>query len=218
MVIEHFHFLSDSWLDRFRKEGTWYNNLQRAESVNKVLENHRSKEKVIITLVRDPIARDVSAVFQSWDTIFKTNDFNSINSEQIVEQLSKSPFNQTENWFNTEFKEYTGIDILKLPFNKDDGYAVYRAGKYRLLVLKLERLSDCYREAISDLLGTKNNVLGSYNLTSNKTGAPVHKKVKDSFALPGNRLDEIYSSDFLRHFYTDQELEHFKMKWSKDNE
>ena len=97
--ILHVHFLSERWLTEFKSSGKWLNNIKTATKVKNLLSKNSNSRIKIITLVRDPIARDISAVFQSWDVIFDIKNINELNGDMIQSHLMKSDFNQTENWF-----------------------------------------------------------------------------------------------------------------------
>ncbi len=211
--VLHVHFLSETWLKSFRESGKWLSNIGKAQIVSKTLSQNPNKKVKIITLVRDPIARDVSDIFQNWKTIFEINKIDELKEIDVQNYLSESKFNQTETWFDTEFKEYTGINILDMPFDKQKGYSIYNFKECDILCLKLEMLNKVFDEATDLFLGVKNIKNNIRNVSLEKEGADLYKKIKDEFNLSENRLNEIYSTQFLTHFYSEKEIVDFVNKW-----
>lgn len=216
LTVLHVHFLSETWLRSFEKSGKWLNNLRSAKSVNSHLEQNKTKRIKIITLVRDPIARDISAVFQSWQTIFDLKRIEELNMEEIRMHLNNSAFDQTENWFSSEFLEYTGIDILSLPFNKSKGYSIYNIDQYDILCIKTESLNKVMDSALYEFIGVKNISSKVKNSSKEKEGAELYKEIAGSFKLEKLKIEQIYSTIFMKHFYQDTELEMFKKRWTEN--
>lgn len=211
--VLHVHFLSEHWLKSFKESGRWLSNIRKAEDVKNTLKQKPNKRVKIITLVREPVARDISDVFQNFKTIFEINSTNELKELDIQNHLSVSKFNQTEMWFETEFKEYTGIDILQLPFDKKNGYSIYNLKEFDVLCLKLETLNDSFEDIIHKFLGIKEMKSVVENNSLEKDGAHLYKKIKNEFNLPENKLNEIYSTNFITHFYSKNEIIGFVNKW-----
>lgn len=82
--------------------------------------NHRLK---VIFLVRDPIARRVSARFQ-WP-ICREYVFDSVEETRrgLVEHFSRPGGLEYEfRWFDREVKEMLSVDVMEEKFNRTDGY------------------------------------------------------------------------------------------------
>ena len=106
---------------------------------------HRQKNIKIITLVRDPIARNISMFFQN--LIFCLADYHKLDSQLEIEDtmhfLLASFFRNLDmsyclDWFNKEIKRMFHVDVLACDFPRREGYHVIKGKKIDLLVLKME--------------------------------------------------------------------------------
>ena len=177
------------------------------------------KKWQVITLVREPIARNVSSFFQTFD--LDTPDFidkyraGALNIDEFSRRfLQKSDLHESPlQWFDVQLKPVFGIDVFATDFPKTKGYKIYTSEHVSILVLKLERLSDYAREAFKEFLGIENFALVESNIASNKEYAAAYKNFIASVKLPAAYLDRMYQSKYARHFYTEEELDAFRAKW-----
>lgn len=199
-----------------------------------------SKEKIrIITLVRDPIARDISTIFQSLSDL--TRDWYHHLSWQLTKGITETLSNGCDgltdaelkpvatllkdshldrnrpwlfSWFDLELKEIFDIDVYAHPFDKDKGYSVITQNNVECMVIKLEKLDSC-QDAIADFLGIKEFSLYNNNIGADKPYSYLYKKCKGALELPDDLIDFYYSGSSIRHFYTEEEISDFKDKWKK---
>lgn len=82
-----------------------------------------------------------------------------------------------------------------------------------MLVVKLERLSELLSTVVSDFLGSPlQNVRA--NIGRQKDTGNIYAEVKRTLQLPQSVCEEIYGHDWVRHFYTEEEIETFERRWS----
>jgi len=181
------------------------------------------KKWKVITLVRDPIARQLSEFFQTID--YWLPDFNQKYQENSVDVetaintfLGRCQQNQEFDWFENDLKLSLGIDVFASDFPKSKGYKIYSGDQVELLVLKLETLNTYASNAFADFLGVANFNLINTNIASEKAYAQAYKKFRKLIVLPESYIDNVYSSVYARHFYSEEELDDLKTKWSKKNE
>ena len=119
----------------------------------------RRKEHVrwnIVTVVREPIATLLSQTLYNPDgslAHLRHRDGTipvQLALEYIQRRLTdEEPSGWSVNtWFDTEFRESTGIDVYNYKFNNDDGYVIIREGSINVLVLRLEGLASSFAKAI----------------------------------------------------------------------
>ncbi|MBE9102932.1 putative capsular polysaccharide synthesis family protein [Vacuolonema iberomarrocanum] len=184
------------------------------------LKHKSDKTWNLITLVRDPIARNISAFFENLDlNLF----FPSYLSAKRIEKdevdfaistfLSNYPHNLPLNWFDLHIKEVFGIDIFSQPFDKARGYSIYRKDHVNLLLIRLESLNSCYKDAFNDFMGLQDFELQSANMASDKVYKDAYTAFKEYLFLPDSYIDQMYNSRYAKHFYTDDELSQFSTKW-----
>lgn len=215
---ERYTYLQRSWLSRFIRK-------QLADP------NDATRWKVI-TLTRDPIARNLSGFFQNVKfKALEPGERYEIESHyyniapQVITLEDLSPLfdlywnsyrhDTPLSYFDEEIDEIFGTDVFGTEFPKDKGYHIYPARKGEVLVIRLENLNTCAEQAIQDFLGIKDFKLTNINLGDDKVYAPVYKKFKSTIQPPAEYLDRFYDSKYVQHFYTDDEVAGFRGKWTR---
>ena len=121
-------------------------------------------------------------------------------------------------WFDRKFAAVTGIDVYANQFHKERGYMRYRSKGFDVLLLKLENLRQCSREAFSEFLEIPDFRLLEANLSSQKRYYPAYKDFIQSVNIPESYLSKVYNSKYVQHFYTAEEIESFWQKWRKNSQ
>ena len=67
----------------------------------------------------------------------------------------------------------------------------------------------------ASLLGKEIKALPLTNEAAARRSGPLFEAVRRSIKLPGRLLDRIYEDQIVRVFYTDQEIEVFRDRWSR---
>ena len=234
-LICHTHFLSEKGLQFLTNsfEQT-YDGLYECpiELRQHLLESHflskkvskdssRSQKYKIVTLVRDPIATNISGFFQNvdlWLPELKNGcRLETIQMQKVSTRFFKEyPHHVPLTWFDDELKSVFGIDVFDTTFAKSKGYQIYRGKRAEVLLLKLEHLDKYGEEAFGKFLNIENFVLKRANVGSNKEYASVYRDFKKSIKIPDSYFDKMYNSKYAQHFYGSKELEAFKAKWRKE--
>jgi len=226
----HVHFLSSPHLKEVERyystlpQAKIPDHIQRSKQIRSLIDASSGKLKwKVITLVREPISRAVSDVFQNMaDTIpginsVGENSANQIISDYIVDRLDR--FDEKTDylctWFDKEVKAAFELDVFATPFNQSAGFQIYRSAKADILCLKLENLSACHQQAFGDFLGVRNFKLIDANAASVKPYRGLYRRVQATIRIPPACLQRIYSSRFVQHFYTPEEIDRFKAKWQR---
>lgn len=210
----HMHFLSDQWKRKVEAIGMKYNSdIKNYLKTKKYLNDNNEKRVKIITLVRDPISRQISEFFQNYDKR-GINLKNTSIEEIIVDILKKDRIAFPLNWFDNEFINFTGIDIYKYEFDKEKGYTIIQANNYDVLVIKLEKLNEVFHEAFMEFLKINIPKLEKSNLGKNKSTAKLQNQVKIKLKVNEEQKQMIYSSKMVKHFYTNREIQKFIKKWT----
>lgn len=178
----------------------------------------------IIILVRDPVARNLSAFFHAQDywypqlrKITKEGNY----SEPILREikqvfLEKFDHNIPLQWFDNEINSVFDLNVYATPFPKDRGYYILRNQKARFLLLKLELLDGVYQQAFKDFLIDKNPnfELTQKNIAKDKSYNQIYHKFLDWLSLPEEYLNSMYESRYATHFYSPEEIAILREKWS----
>ncbi|RMF29402.1 MAG: hypothetical protein D6759_13910, partial [Chloroflexi bacterium] len=165
----------------------------------------------VITLVRDPIARNISDFFQLIDWwlphfLPRYEAGEATIEEAIATFLERYYHDEPLNWFDIELKASLGIDVFATPFPKSTGYQVYQGEGVDLLVLKLERLDECAPEAFRAFLGVERFELIRANVSSDKMYGDAYRAFVKAIRLPDSYIEQMYTSRYVRHFYSDEEI------------
>ena len=172
--------------------------------------SHRIK---IITLVRDPIARYISAQFQTLDhEPIPTED-----AQQAARQLQQTVGKRREEisfaWFGREMEPQLGVNPISEPFDREAGYALIEAPRADVLVLKLEQLDDLIPGVVSAFVGEELRVVRA-NRGEEKEYADYYQEVLRHFSVSETVCREVYNHKHIRHFYTPDEINQFVQKWT----
>ena len=103
-----------------------------------------------MTAVRDPVSRIVSAFFQtaeqrSVDLDASADDLRT----QLIELYWRSG---RRDWWTTEFRTATGLDVYASEFSVEQGYAIYEGRRARALLVRTEDLSRVGPGALGEFL------------------------------------------------------------------
>ncbi|MEH0020718.1 MAG: putative capsular polysaccharide synthesis family protein [Desulfobacter sp.] len=183
---------------------------------------HKTKRVKIITIVREPISRNLSLCFQHFTDFVRDDVTNRCFDDQksSVEMFSHYLENKIDQkagiyWFDREFLPTTGVDIYDFPFDREKGCTALQSGKYDILVLQLEKLN-ASMSSIQEFLGLTEPVeLVQKNIGRKKWYHLLYQEFKSAYAPPQSLVDEIYTSRFMKHFYSDADISRFRRKWEK---
>lgn len=196
-----------------------------------VIDSNRSKGIAtrIVTGVREPISRNISAFFQNiarrghyWyfggrDSVLNTSideiiaHFNSLHTNEIVNNIFP--------WFAKDSEKYfynsTGVSIYNYPFDRERGYTIIKENGISIFLYKLEKLHEI-RESLTTFLGLPSDIdFLKANIATDKWYNDVYKKFLDIYTPPKKIIDLVYTSDFIKYFYTESEINAFIDGFSK---
>ena len=239
MPIYHVHFMSQEILDKHEKiyknnfSGNMYwtiTQLWQNQCLRKqLLKGLKGQKWKIASLVRDPIARNISAFFQPPNMIILESNHQVIIKSKIydyemnlttegIEKLTDIFIRKFDNeapmgFFDREFKGVLGIDVYSTEFPKSKGYRIYEGEHIDVLVMRLEDLDKIASEAFKDFLGIEGLSMVKSNIGNKKSYADIYREVLDSIRLPDSYIEEMYASKYAQYFYSEEEICTFKKKW-----
>lgn len=96
----------------------------------------------IVTLVRDPIRRNISSLFYNIKLYKQTKGFflNQFNHDWVL------------NWFDEEIKRYTGVDVYKYPFG---GSTHIMEGKFSIIIARCDKLFENLKQPMEKVLNLR---------------------------------------------------------------
>lgn len=170
----------------------------------------------VITIVRNPIDRAVSAFLWNLGIYFKgnTQEFTKELLEAFIEEY---PHDWTFRWFDEELHRTLNYNVLQEYFDRERGYHFYSRDdgdpKFKLMVIRTENLISDGPQALKEFLDINVQEM----LHVNKTGirlSSLYIPFHQNAVLPNDILDLYLDHPFTRHFYLDDEIALLRKKWS----
>lgn len=201
------------WLTRWAPPGR---HQEYEELLHKAL-----RGKKCITLVREPIARQISAFFESigngtafnkWPVQRSICDF-GIQSALGKFMLSTIGHDDLESWFENEFLPTTGIDVFRHPFDVERGYTIIRENGIEVLLMTMESLPSL-EGVIGEFIGNNDFRLPKENVGAEKDYARLYQETLDTVEIPRESFDHYYKDNpLMKHFYSQADIECFAARW-----
>lgn len=179
----------------------------------------------IISLVREPISKEISNYFEIADKVDHglRNDEGNLDIKKIEEYFFDR-FNQfdinenkyfTTSWFDQELKGMFNVDVYQYPFDHKKGYSIIKRDNIKLLVMRYENINEIFSEAVRKFLNLNKNIkLKEMNIGASKWYSSVYEKLKNDISFPEEVCRKVYNVRYVKHFYTDQEIERMVKKWT----
>ena len=181
----------------------------------------------ILSGVREPLSRDLSAFFQTQAGFFEYDstkgDFNN-RVESMMSILWETARNfgnggicaygYSFGWYDDEFKNKLGIDIFEQPFDKEKGYTIYKKGSVEIFLYRLENLNSLESE-IQNFIGRDDFRLLHTNNAEEKNISFIYKGLKEKYQFPKGYVKLYYDdNERMDYFYTKEEQRQFLEKWN----
>ncbi|MCA9185227.1 MAG: hypothetical protein KDA99_06390, partial [Planctomycetales bacterium] len=150
--IEHDRRVFDAF-DLRKKLGWRLRERFYAERIYQAYVKKKNKLRVI-TLVREPIANNISMFFEVFDHYADTRaEESSLSVEAMIELfLMQYVHGRPLTWLDAELKRMLDVDVYQYPFDLERGCAMIESGNVDLLVLKCELPDDVKAKTIAEFL------------------------------------------------------------------
>ena len=170
----------------------------------------------VITLVREPISRNISAFFQNLDGMVGKSDAHQLATDELIESfLTGYPHDVPLTWFEKELLPTTGIDVYSKPFPFDVGYTTFEHEKVRALVMRHNLDDEKKASSLCEFLKLDELSMRKANVAEQKTYADASRQFLDSIKLPESYVDRMLSSKYATHFWSDAELQKIRERWTR---
>lgn len=216
-----------------------HNNLFHTHSVQ-ILYNflhYTEEEFIVISLVRDLLARNISSIFESmcrnapWNKLFiaERDEFTNFPYERQEAEIQKklAALNMDDgliNWYDSLFKSHFYypeserylIDIYNKKFDHDKGIQIYSSKRKRIkmIIIRLENLNES-EEEIGNFLGITNFKLIKNNLSNDKWYKHIYEKFLSRYTPPAKEINRLYQSKFMQYFYSQNQIKTMQDRWTK---
>lgn len=162
----------------------------------KISKDFLGKRKVkIITMVRDPIKRNISHFWYCLPA-YGGRPENSI--ENLTELFLKKEKHITPLiWFIEELRYMTGINVYSYPWNEEQNYIRINKDNFEVLILKTETSNQIKEKILKDFLGFEVKIESNRNVKYD----PNFVKFSSEIKLPLSYLEDMKNSNYYQHFY-----------------
>ena len=191
------HFLNNRLLAKAVEERKW-------QAISDYLNRH-SPVVHIISAMRNPINRNISAFFENHE--FKKNEI----AEELIDKFTANyPHLVPLNWFDEQFRDALGVDIFTHAFDKERGWSNFDHENIRCLLLTAEIPDQEKIKAINSFLGTELVSLERRNVAKEKHYSEVYKVFRRGISLPEDYVSTQLDNKVVRHFYTKEKIRGFR--------
>ena len=204
----HVHRLSPENIESVRLRHVKLGYTQPHEKVPLLLYDRLIKNAdqptLIISLVREPIGRNISAFFQNLGSFFESPEAHqTVATEQMVSHfLDQYSHDVPLNWFDDEMKATTGIDVYSQPFSTDQGHVTLEADPFRLLVMRHDLPDESKQQCIREFLGDNSFQLSRHNEASAKSYSESYKSFIKRIKIPDSYAEQMLGSRYAKLFYS----------------
>lgn len=218
--VFHIHRLNPNNIKKVRQEYLDHNQIPPDEWVGESLyvDIVKKRRKAnFITLIREPISRNISAFFQNFE---RFTGIGYKNANLAIEELVRIFIKEYEHsvpltWFDVEMKQTLGIDVYDYPFPKEKGYLSIKKGNFKVLILKSEIDDSVKENAIAEFLDIDEDLkLVRGNIGGDKEYAEAYRNFLEVIKLPKTYVEIMCNSEYTQHFYGDNDIESIQMKWN----
>lgn len=170
----------------------------------------------IISPVREPIDRNISAFFQKFerDTGVKYSKATFPIQELIGIFLRNYHHDTPLTWFDKHLKPLFGIDVYNYGFPAN-GVQVIQHNNTKLLLMRSELPDSVKQSAVRDFLSMPDFLLASANVGSQKEYGETYRRFRDAFIAPDWYIKQMYESKFFNHFYDNAHKNNCIKKWTR---
>lgn len=191
---------------------------QTAQRLRHEIETQPGRQWNVITLVRRPIERDVSAFFQGLRGIepayYTKFAQGALTLDDIRTLYLEHHYHQTaQEWFDRELRAVFGIDVYAAPFPQNDGYAIYENTRARVLLIRLEDLERCAPAAMRDFIGIPDFQLVAKNVGEQKGYQNIYSQFVRTACFPDEFIEMMRHNRYAQHFYSGAELDKESARW-----
>ena len=181
----------------------------------------KSRPCKIITIVRDPMDRNLSQMFHHIDMlVYSRSKFDTrreVPANKLFLEIFLNDINLEygQQWMEKEFKETTGVDYKEVDFDTQAGLSTVRKGNKQIMFLRFEDLNHS-EDAIGNFCDIQGFKIKRENSANNKWYNSLYKDFKNNVKIDEETFSRMYDNDFYRKFYSDRPRK-FE-QWVEQNE
>lgn len=177
----------------------------------------QGKKILVVSLVREPIARNISAYFENLDLTWGVKEAHiKVPMQQLVDRFVERYDHEIPNkWFDDEVRVPLGLDVYRIPFPHEQGFVFLSNNAASMLVMKHD-LDDALKgQALGLLLKTGPITVKRANEGRHKKYGDTYDMFRKSIHLSEDFVSKVLESRYARHFFTSEERDRAFRRWTK---
>lgn len=195
-------YLYQNRVDNALRERTWM------ELYDKIILEQRPV--YIITAVRDPISRNISAFFNNYSFDDNTN-IKDRTDTFIRKHLHSIPI----KWFDDEIKKTLKINVFNYSFDVERGYDQIIHDNINMLIMRSELKNTIKEEAIKNFLNLIFFKIDNKNITAQEKNHRIYNDFKRKIELSPKYIEEMLNNEMVNHFYSQEMIHQIREQWSR---
>lgn len=223
--VFHLHRMNPEANERMKRtflENNLVNQLHTEQHFEAIYKKaiQRKKKVKIITLVREPISRNISAFFENLPYKSDSSAYvNGVNIPELAERfMNEYPHNVPIDWFDHEMKVVTGIDVFSKEFDYSEKFQRYQNKNIQVLLMRTDLEDQRKASLIKRFLKIKDLQIARSNVAEKKDYGKVYEMFKRQICLPESYIDNMLQSKYATHFYSSKEIELIRKKWLRTHD
>lgn len=182
--------------------------LESIAALNTLL--HRRRSGIItkiVTSIREPISRNISAVFQNLPEALKGRP------DEISRLVDEYSPLVPDNWFLRDFEPVTGLNVLGMAHDRERAAFRFQNERFDVLIVKTEAPDSEKSTVISDFVGNTIE-LRRTNESSNKWYSEIYSQCLQNARDIGNDFARrCLDLQYFRRFYSDLEIKNVSERY-----
>ncbi|MBN8608509.1 MAG: hypothetical protein J0L81_16455 [Caulobacterales bacterium] len=178
---------------------------------------HARRPAKVITLVREPIGRNISYYFQNLDKILGRSHAHELPLQAVIDGYPPEfPYSDDPlTWFDYEFNAALGANVYESGWAPGMNAHRWRAGVYDILILRCDAADDTKREALREFLDAPALSLRQANVTSAKPSAAMHRAFRQNVRFPAAYVDRMLGSRYANFFFDAASLAQWRRAYTE---
>lgn len=171
----------------------------------------------IITLVREPIGRNISYYFQNLDKIHGRRAAHELPLQTLIDGFTENyPYSDDPlTWFDYEFAPALGVDVYASGFQAGMAAHRWQSGPYDILLLRCDTDDSQKLAALRDFFALPGLEMRYANITDTKPGAAANRAFRETVRFPEDYLDRMLDNRFTRFFFDADSIARIRAHYSR---
>lgn len=228
--VYHTHYLNPDNLVRNierRQKVQWYvwqRHLRVARLLSAAVDQQLdAREWHIVSTVREPIGRNLSNFILDIERFhipgfFRRYERGEIDIDQALEVFFREfNHNAHTDWIRDELNANFGLDIYREPFDPAQGYQILHRGNVHVLIFQLERFDEVFKSGLEAFFErpAPGQPVHTHISSEDERAGRAYREILSRIRLPDEYIERMYDSDYMRHFYTPEQIQAFRDKWRR---